>query len=317
MAVKDFDQIYSSLSADEKKILDNLFAKEPELKGGWLRQDDYSRKQNELKSKQTEYEEAVTYKAKMEPWAGKVYSTLEGAAEKGWFDLETGEEHFTDKYTELEQQLEAARLGGDMDPKQLDDLVTAKVKAIASAAGGGLTKEEVTALYQAESKKLVEAGFAEREAKFNAETIPFVAGFSAGVAVLASRYEQESGEKWNPEKQKELFALMSTEQNFDALKVEDKFMAPIREKKKSEADIEKRAQERADAILKERGISTGMPGGGGERFIPQPPGGDAKGLLQKALDDSAGGDNGPKDVRDLVQAAVVEGATELITAGKF
>jgi hypothetical protein len=313
MAVKDFDQIYSGLSADEKKLIDNLFAKEPELKGGWLRQDDYSRKQNELKSKQTEYEEAVAYKTKMEPWAGKVYSTLESAAEKGWFDLESGEEHFTDKYTELEQQLEAAKLGGDMDPKQLDDLVTAKVKEIAKNAGG-LTREEVTALYAAESRKLVEAGFTEREAKFNSETIPFVAGFSAGVAVLASRYEQESGEKWNPEKQKELFALMSTEQNFDALKVEDKFMAPIREKKKSEADIEKRAQERADAILKERGISSGMPGGGNERFIPQTPAENPIGLLQNAMAESA--DKAPVDVRDSVLAGVIEGARELVEAGK-
>ena len=59
-----------------------------------------------------------------------------------------------------------------------------------------------------------------------------------------------------------------------------------------------------------------MPAGGGERFIPQQFGGDAKGLLQKALDDSAGSDKGPVDVRDLVQAGVVEGAKELIQAGK-
>ena len=161
MAVKTFDEIYSGLSADEKKILDNVFAKEPELKGGWLRQDDYSRKQNELKSKQAEYDEAVSYKAKMEPWAGKVYSALGGAAEKGWFDLETGEEHFTDKYTELEKQLEAAKLGGDMDPKQLEEVVTAKVKEIAKQAGG-LTREEAAALYASESKKLVDEGFKER-----------------------------------------------------------------------------------------------------------------------------------------------------------
>jgi hypothetical protein len=39
--------------------------------------------------------------------------------------------------------------------------------------------------------------------------------------------------------------------------------------------------------------------------------------LQKALDDSAGGEKGPVDVRDLVQAGVVEGAKELQAAGKF
>ena len=313
MAVKTFEEIYSGLSADEKKIIDNLFAKEPELKGGWLRQDDYSRKQNELKSKQTEYEEAVTYKAKMEPWAGKIYSALESAAEKGWFDLDAGEEHFTDKYTELETQLEAAKaLGGDMDPKQLETLVDTRVKAIVKDAGGGLTKDEITALYASESKKLIEAGFTEREEKFNRETIPFVAGFSSGVAVVASHYEQESGEKWTSDKAKELFKLMGDEQNFDALKVEEKFLAPIRDKKRVEKEIE----EKAEKLATEKLAARGMPGGGGERFIPQPPGGDARGLLQKALDDSAAGDKGPKDVRDLVQAGVIEGAKELIESGK-
>jgi hypothetical protein len=317
MAVKTFEEIYASLSADEKKLIDNLHAKEPELKAGWLRRDDYSRAQNELKAKEGVYQEAVAYKEKMEPWAGRVYSTLESAAEKGWFDLDKGEEHFTEKYTELEQQLEAAKLGGDMDPKQLEALVTSKVQEIAKQAGG-LTREEATALYAAESKKLVDAGFTEREAKFNSETIPFVAGFSAGVAVLASHYEQESGEKWNAEKSAELFKLMNADQNFDALKVEEKFLAPIRSKKEEAARVEKLAQERAEAILKERGISTGMPGGGGERFIPQPPGGNAAGLLQKALEDSGGGDGkGPIDVRDSVMAGVVEGAKELISAGKF
>ena len=310
MAVKDFDQIYSSLSADEKKLIDNLFAKEPELKGGWLRQDDYSRKQNELKSKQTEYEEAVAYKTKMEPWAGKVYSTLESAAEKGWFDLESGEEHFTEKYTELEQQLEAAKtLGGDMDPKQLDDLVTAKVKAIAKDAGG-LTREEVTARYASESKKLVEDGFKEREEKFNRETIPFVAGFSSQVAVLASHYEQESGEKWNAEKAKELFKLMSDEQNFDALKVEEKFLGPVRAKKEEA----KRIEERAEQIAKEKYGASALPGGGHERTIPQPPEENPIGLLQKAMAESA--DKGLPDVRDSVMAGVIEGAKELVAAGK-
>ena len=87
-----------------------------------------------------------------------------------------------------------------------------------------------------------------------------------GVAVLANRYEQESGEKWTPEKQKELFELMNKEQNFDALKVEEKFFAPVRDRKKVAAEIEEKAKKRADEIVKDRGY--GMPGDGTERFIP-------------------------------------------------
>ena len=218
MAVKTFEEIYSGLSAQEKTLLDNVFAKEPELKGGWLRQDDYSRKQNELKSKQSEYEEAVAYKAKMEPWSQEAYDRIHALEEAGVLDPE-GKVLWTDQKAELERQIEEAKtLGEDMDPKQLEALVTAKVQEIAKNAGG-LTREEAAALYASETKKVVEAGFVEREEKFNKETIPFVAGFSAGVAVLASRYEQESGEKWSTEKQQELFKLMNVEQNFDALKI--------------------------------------------------------------------------------------------------
>jgi hypothetical protein len=313
MAVKTFEEIYSGLSAQEKTLLDNVFAKEPELKGGWLRQDDYSRKQNELKSKQSEYEEAVAYKAKMEPWSQEAYDRIHALEEAGVLDPE-GKVLWTDQKAELERQIEEAKaLGGDMDPKQLEALVTAKVQEIAKNAGG-LTREEAAALYASETKKVVEAGFVEREEKFNKETIPFVAGFSAGVAVLASRYEQESGEKWSTEKQQELFKLMNVEQNFDALKIEDKFMSPIRSKKEEE----KRIEERAEKIAREKYGVGSMPGGGNERYIPQPPGGDARGLLQKALEQSAGtGDKGPVDVRDLVREGVVEGAKELVESGKF
>ncbi len=312
MAVKTFEEIYASLSADEKKLIDNLHAKEPELKAGWMRKDDYSRAQNELKAKQGEYDEAVAYKAKMEPWSQDAYDRLHALEEAGVLDPE-GKVLWTDKEAEYKRQLEEAKaLGGEVDPKQLDDLVTAKVKEIAKNAGG-LTREEAAALYAAETKKVVEDGFKERETKFNSETVPFVAGFSAQVAILASHYEQESGEKWNADKSAELFKLMSTDQNFDALKIEEKFLAPIRSKKEED----KRIEERAQAIAREKYGAGAVPGGGNERYIPQQFGGDAKGLLQMALDDSAGGDKGPKDVRDLVQEAVVEGAKELIGAGKF
>jgi hypothetical protein len=307
MAVKTFEGIYSALSAQEKTLIDNLFAKEPELKGGWLRQDDYSRKQNELKSKETVYEEAVAYKAKMEPWSQEAYDRLHALEEAGVLDSE-GKVLWTDQKAELERQIEAAKaLGGDMDPKQLDELVTKKVQEIAKQAGG-LTREEATALYAAETKKAVEDGFTAREAKFNSETIPFVAGFAAANGVVALRYEKESGEKWTPDKQKEFFEMMSKENKFDPYALEDKLMEPVKAKKQREADIE--------AEVNKRLADRGMPAGGGERFIPQQFGGDAKGLLQKALDDSAGSDKGPVDVRDLVQAGVVEGAKELIQAGK-
>jgi hypothetical protein len=307
MAVKAFDEIYSTLSAQEKAVLDKLFEKEPELKGGWLRQDDYSRQQNKLKEKQDEYERALEYQEKMEPWAQAVYPRLHAIEEAGLID-EQGNVLWTEKEKEYQRQIEEAKaLGGDVDPEKLEEIIKSKVQEISKNAGG-LTKEEAAALYASESKKLIDEGFRERESKFNSETVPFVAGFSAGVAVLASRYEQESGEKWSSEKQKELYKLMSAEQNFDALSLEDKFLAPIHEKKK----IEKEIEERAEKIAREKYGYQSMPGGGEERMIPQRFGGDARGLLQKALEESA---KEPIDVRDAVRIGVVEGAKELMEQG--
>ena len=261
-----------------------------------------------MKSKQTEYEEAVAYKAKMEPWSQEAYDRLHALEEAGVLDPE-GKVLWTDQKAELERQIEEAKaLGGDMDPKQLEELVTKKVQEIAKNAGG-LTREEASALYATETKKAVEDGFTAREAKFNSETIPFIAGFAGANAVVAMRYEKESGEKWTPEKQQDFYKMMSAEGKFDPYALEDKLMEPVKAKKQREADIEAEVQKR----LADRG----MPAGGHERFIPQQFGGDAKGLLQKALDDSAGGEKGPVDVRDLVQAGVVEGAKELQAAGKF
>lgn len=313
MPVKTFEEIYGSLSADEKKLIDNLHAREPELKAGWLRRDDYSRSQNELKAKQAEYDEAVAYKAKMEPWSQEAYDRLHALEEAGVLDPE-GKVLWTDQKAELERQLEEAKtLGGDMDPQKLDELVTAKVKEIAKSAGG-LTAEEAKALYASESKKLVDDGFTAREAKFNTETIPFIWGGATQVAILANHYEQESGEKWTTKDTERLFGIMNADKNFDALAVEEKFLAPVRDKKKADAEVEERANKRAEEILKARGVSSGMPGGGGERTFPVPPPENPIGLLQRAMSESA--DKGLPDVRDSVMAGVIEGAKELVEAGK-
>lgn len=305
MAVKTLDEIISGLSAQEKTLLDNLFAKEPELKKGWLRQDDYSKRQDELKAKQTEYDDAVAYKTKMEPWAADAYDRIHGLEDAGVIDKE-GKVLWTDQKAELERRLqEAEALGGDMKPEDLDKLVTEKVTAIAKAAGG-LTKEEIQALYRSEMASAVEEGFKTREKDFNEKTIPMVGGFSASVSVVANHYEKESGKAWTKKDSERLYKVMGDEQKFDALDVEEKFLEPIRAEKKKEADIEAEVQRR----LAERG----MPAGGGERNIPQP-GHDARGLLQKALEESSKAD--APDIRDSVRAAVVEGANELVTAGKF
>lgn len=298
MAVKTFDSIYAQLSADERKLLDNVFAKEPELKDGWLRQDDYSRKQTEFASKKKEYDDAVEYKTRMEPWSDQAYERIKKLEAAGVLDAD-GNELWTAQKAELERKAAAAALSGDdMTPEQID----AKVREIIKAAGVPVTAEERAALYASEAKTLVEAGFKERETKFNTDTIPFVAGFSAAVAVVANRYEKESGESWNADKQKELFGLMSSKQNFDPFAVQEEMLAPIKAKKQREEDIE--------AEVKRRLGERGMPGAGHEDFIPQS---ESKGALQIALERSAAAGS---DFEATIKAQAVKAAQELRTAGK-
>ena len=307
MAVKTFEEIFGQLSADERKLIDNTLTKHPELKEGWLRQDDYSRKLNEFKTKTTEYEAAATRAAELEAWADRNVPIWDHLEEVGIIDKDTGEELWTKQKSALELQLEEAKkaavAGGDMDPAELDKRVREIVQA-----NGGVTKEEYKALIASEGKKLAEEVFTEqwkgKETKFNEETIPFVAGFSAATAVVANRFERETGEKWTADRQKDMYAVMAAEKNFDPFAVEEKLMAPFKAKKDEEARIEKRARELAATMR-------GMPGGGDEDFIPVVE--SQKGALRQMLERSAG-ESG--DIESLIQGKAREAAAELRSEGK-
>jgi hypothetical protein len=313
MAVKTFEELVAGLqlSADEKKVFDNALAKEPELKKGWLRQDEFSREMNEISSKKKRLTELEEYQARMKPWSDTTYAKLAELKEKGVFDVDTGEELWTAQKADLERQIAAAAVaGGDMDPKELEK----RVKEIVTASGG-VTKDELNALVQSEARKLAKEEFGNewkaRETDFNTKTIPMVAGFSAATAVMAAKYEKEAGEPWTAEKQKELFDLMGKENNFDPFVVGEKMLAPVRDKKAREAEINAEADKR----YKQRIAEMGMPGGGGEDYIPQGDGGARPmGALQAAL--KASGDaNG--DIDQLIRSKAVEAATALKGEGKF
>lgn len=306
MAVKTFDEIVQGLqlSADEKKLFDSVIAKSTDLKEGWLRQDDYSRKSNELSSEKKKFTEDLEYAEKMKAWADDAVPRYDKLVESGIIDAE-GNELWTTQKSELEKQLQEAKaqsVGGDMDPAELDK----RVKEIVKAAGG-VTPEELKALITTESKKLATETFQEewkaKETDFNTKTIPFVTGFSASVAVMANRYEKETGEKWTADKQKELFGMMSAKQNFDAFAFEEDLLKPHREKAARKTEIETEARKLASEMTR------GMAGGGGEDFIPQ---GDQKGALQMALEKSSEGG----DFESMIRSKAVEAAKALHQEGK-
>ena len=308
-----FSQMIARLSADERKLLDSTFSKYPELKDDWkeakedgLRQSDYSRKMNEIKEKETEFETAKTRAAELEGWAERNVPIWEGLAEKGIIDKETGEELWTAQKSALETQLEEARkaavAGGDMDPAELDKRVREIVKA-----NGGVSPEEFKALIASEGKKLAEETFKEqwqgKEKDFNERTIPFIAGFSSATAVVASRFEKETGEPWTAERQKEMFDLMTQEKNFDPFKVQDKMLAPFKAKKDEEARIQAEVEKRVSSMRK-------MPGGGEEDYLPGP--NEGKGALREMMERSTG----EQDFQSLMASKAREAGVQLKAEGK-
>jgi hypothetical protein len=314
MAVQTWEEILAAaqLSADERKLLDNIVQKVPEFKDGRLRQADYSRYMTELTARKSEYDKAVETAAKWDAWADEKQPLWNKLKENGAVDDDgnllwlTEKRRLADEVETLKKQVVA---GGDVDPKELDRRINEIVKA-----NGGVTREEMTALVASEARKLAAETVNEKykgfETNFNEKTIPFVAGFSTAMAVQAARYEKETGKDFTADVQKEYFDLMAKEQKFDPYVIGELVLKPIRAEKASKAEVERLANERAEAIVKERG---GLPGSGNEPYIPQGGGG---GTLQKMLELSKS-DNAKLDVETRLQDAVEQGSRDYYaTAGR-
>ena len=312
MAVQTFEEILAAaqLSADERKLIDNIQQRVPTLKEGWLRQDDYSRKTQELAARRKEADEAVEYSEKMKVWADEKVPIWEALVKEGVIDEES-RPLWPEEKRKLQKDLEDARAaalaGGDMNAEELDK----RVKAIVAESGMSLTTEQYKNLYVSEGKKLVEetvdAKYKEFQKDFNEKTIPFTTGFATSMAIMAGKYEKETGKEFTDEDQKAVFDLMTKEQDFNPRTAVAKYMEPTVREKKTQAEIETKAQELADKKLKDMGV---MPGGGREEFIPQ---GQSRGSLQRMLDDSAVAEG---DVESLAMAAGRAAAAELRTEGK-
>jgi 23S rRNA maturation mini-RNase III len=313
MAVQTWEEIVSAaqLSADERKLLDNIVQKVPEFKDGRLRQADYSRKLTELQTQEKEYTEALAYNQKMKVWADEKVPIWESLVEQGVIDEES-KPLWPEEKARLAAELEAAKkaaVGGEMDPAELDK----RVKEIVVASGLSLNAEQYRNLYASEGKKLVEetinAKYTEFEKNFNEKTIPFTTGFATSMAIMANKFEKETGKEFTDEDQKAVFDLMSKEKDFNPRTAVEKYMEPTVREKKTAADIERLAEERANKIIAERG---GLPGGGSEGHFPT---GEARGSLQKMLEQSA--KEGEGDVESLTMAAARTAAAELRSVGKF
>lgn len=67
----NFDDILNQLDPTEKEVLNQVVTKQPELKRGWMRQDDYSRKLDEFRNQENTFKEIATYAQGWDEWAEK------------------------------------------------------------------------------------------------------------------------------------------------------------------------------------------------------------------------------------------------------
>ena len=196
-----------------------------------------------------------------------------------------------------------------MDAAELDK----RVKEIVAQSGLSLNAEQYRNLYASEGKKLVEetinAKYTEFEKNFNEKTIPFTTGFATSMAIMAGKYEKETGKEFTDEDQKAVFDLMSRRSRTSIpgrlwRSTWNRPSAKRRRKRKLSGWL----QERADKIIAERG---GLPGGGSEGFIPDGPkqGQSAKDVGRERSSEG--------DVESLAMAAGTKGGSRIATDGKF
>lgn len=302
----------AKLSADERKLIDNIAQRVPEFKEGRLRQSDYSRRLTEIEARKKDYDAAIAHQATVQEWFDERKPSWDKLKEAGMVDDEFNPLWLTEReklQKELDDAKKAALAGAvDMDPAELDKRVREIVKA-----AGGVTSEELKGLYASESKKIaqevVDAKYLEVQTEFNTKTIPFTMSMAASNGLAAQDYERVTGEEWNDDKQKELYALMAKENNMNPRAAMKIMLKPVIEKKEREAEIKAEGRKEAERILRERGQL-----GDNEPFIPIPEKTtQPKGSLQKMLEASMG----EGDTETLIREGGHKAAAELQAEGKY
>lgn len=300
----------AKLSASEQQLLDNIVKRVPEFKDGRLRQSDYSARQLELQKDRKKYDDAIATAERVQGWYNDRKPEWDALVTAGAID-ENGDPVWPKEKERMAKELAdakaAAIAGVDMDPAELDKRVREIVKA-----AGGVTQEELKALYAEEGRKIakeeVTAKYNEFREEFTTRTIPFNMSMSAANALAALDYERTTGEEFTAEKQTELFNFMNKENNMDPRSAMKLILKPIIEKKATEADIEKKANERALQILKDRGEVAGD-----QDVLPVPTREAAQGSLKRMLEASAIAEG---DVESLAMAGAHKAAAELRAEGK-
>jgi hypothetical protein len=208
-----FDNILNLLDPAEKQTLESIVAKRPELKQGWLRQDDYSRKLDEFKTKENSFTQVQELANQWNTWA-----------ENNW-NPETNSTKTELALATRIQELEAQ--GTQMTFDEINKLIVDK----------GLM-----------SKTDFESVLSQKEKSIN-DSFQGSAYVAAKLAEISSRHTLEFRE---PFKATEFLGKVSEYGVSDLDKAHDMFVSEIRNKREEEKMAEKIKQVEAEALARGR-----------------------------------------------------------------
>lgn len=241
----------------QRELLEKYPSLQKPTQEGVMRQSEFDKKLNENKTQ-------IEYGKTMKEWADKNVPKYDEAVrerDEAVARATKAEEAAKKSAKDLEEKITKAATESGIDPDKLADAVRSKI------GGEYLTKAELATVVNVETKKLVDGGMKEAVDKFYSQDVPRLAGLNAALTEAQNRFHDEFKDYLDPEAYTAHLAASSdkymTDGKFDRKKAYEAFVVTKRADAARDADVEKRAKERADAILAERGVSGNFPGTSG------------------------------------------------------
>lgn len=230
----------------DKDALARILAENDNVRGGFLRQSDYSRRMNEIAAKEKELAES---KARYD----KAYADNKKWREEEVMpklqrvnDLEREVGDWKTKYDEAAARINAAGNGeGNVTAEEVKAEVDRQIKAL----GGAVTPEAIT--------KIVDDVASKKEQEFIANVAPRQAYFAMDCAEVAWMHLQETGKPLD----RAAFGKFSEERGIgDPKKCYEEFMKPVRDQKTMDERVAEEVKKKEEEMRAQFG--GGIPGSG-------------------------------------------------------
>lgn len=280
------EELLKTLPVDVQAQQRAILEKHPALGEGWLRQQDYSQKLNEISDRKKVYDEHDEWYKRNRPIYDQLRTDYQSSQER----ITALEAEVQAKATELAAARAAGGEGGG-DPQ-------AVAKAVMDSLQGKIpTQSELSKMIEDMTKKQADAA---REAFFKND-VPSVLAFQTAMNDVQWRYRDEFGKSMD---RIEFAKFMKDNALADPIDAYDKYTAKAREERKlAEARAEGKAEGRKEATAE---------------FVPGSTGPQSPGHLQLRISEKKAGD--PLFAQDIElgdTSAANAAAAELRAEGKF